>query len=246
MLDSEKQRRNIFSVFLSFLSSLIFKLQILMTIQRKGEEIMGWTSYEATYFKKNGDIDRKAECDAYFMRDNAGHYKVLKSSMKGTVYYAAVTTLTKYIGKDENGKSMYESIPEDKQEVWAAVFLTRTEEGRYFHYKDQDETAGPCEDHCPKCILDLLSNTDHELALDWRKRCRKNIQKSNKLSKLDRLKNGSVIRFPSILSFTNGIDVGDEMTLTKINRKWIYEKYGTRYSLKKTYINPSYEILVEA
>lgn len=246
MLDSEKQRRNIFSVFLSFLSSLIFKLQILMTIQRKGEEIMGWTSYEATYFKKNGDIDRKAECDAYFMRDNAGHYKVLKSSMKGTVYYAAVTTLTKYIGKDENGKSMYESIPEDKQEVWAAVFLTRTEEGRYFYYKDQDETAGPCEDHCPKCILDLLSNTDHELALDWRKRCRKNIQKSNKLSKLDRLKNGSVIRFPSILSFTNGIDVGDEMTLTKINRKWIYEKYGTRYSLKKTYINPSYEILVEA
>ena len=207
---------------------------------------MGWTSYEATYFKKNGDIDRKAECDAYIMRDNAGHYKVVKSSMKGTVYYAAVTTLTKYIGKDENGKSMYESIPEDKQEVWAAVFLTRTEEGRYFHYKDQDETAGPCEDHCPKCILDLLSNTDHELALDWRKRCRKNIQKSNKLSKLDRLKNGSVIRFTSILSFTNGIDVGDEMTLTKINRKWIYEKYGTRYSLKKTYINPSYEILVEA
>ena len=217
-----------------------------MTIQRKGEEIMGWTSYEATYFKKNGDIDRKAECDAYFMRDNAGHYKVLKSSMKGTVYYAAVTTLTKYIGKDENRKSMYESIPEDKQEVWAAVFLTRTEEGRYFHYKDQDETAGPCEDHCPKCILDLLSNTDHELALDWRKRCRKNIQKSNKLSKLDRLKNGSVIRFPSILSFTNGINAGDEMTLTKINRKWIYEKYGTRYSFKKTYINPNYEILVEA
>ena len=183
---------------------------------------MGWTSYEAT------------------------HYKVLKSSMKGTVYYAAVTTLTKYIGKDENGKNMYESIPEDKQEVWAAVFLTRTEEGRYFHYKDQDETAGPYEDHCPKCILDILSDTDHELALDWRKRCRKNIQKSNKLSKLDRLKNGSVIRFPSILSFTNGINVGDEMTLTKINRKWIYEKYGTRYSLKKTYINPSYEILVEA
>lgn len=207
---------------------------------------MGWTSYEATYFKKNGDIDRKAECDAYFMRDNASHYKVVKSSMKGTVYYAAVATLTKYIGKDENGKNMYESIPEDKQEVWAAVFLTRTEEGRYFHYKDQDETAGPYEDHCPKCILDLLSDTDHELALDWRKRCRKNIQKSNKLSKLDRLKNGSVIRFPSILSFTNGIDVGDEMTLTKINRKWIYEKYGTRYSLKKTYINPSYEILVEA
>ena len=207
---------------------------------------MGWTSYEATYFKKNGDIDRKAECDAYFMRDNAGHYKVLKSSMKGTVYYAAVTTLTTYIGQDENGKSIYESIPEDEREVWAAVFLTRTEEGKYFYYKDMDETMGPCEDHCPKCVLDLLSETDNKSALNWRRRCLENIKKSNKLSKLDRLRNGSVIRFPSILNFTNGISVGDEITLTKINRKWVYEKYQTRYSLKKTYINPDYEILVEA
>ena len=207
---------------------------------------MGWTSYEATYFKKNGDIDRKAECDAYFMRDNAGHYKVLKSSVKGTVYYAAVTTLTTYIGQDENGKSIYESIPENEREVWAAVFLTRTEEGKYFCYKDMDETMGPCEDHCPKCVLDLLSETDNKSALNWRRRCWENIKKSNKLSKLDRLRNGSVIRFPSILNFTNGISVGDEITLTKINRKWVYEKYQTRYSLKKTYINPNYEILVEA
>ena len=196
---------------------------------------MGWTSYEATYFKKNGDIDRKAECDAYFMRDNAGHYKVLKSSVKGTVYYAAVTTLTTYIGQDENGKSIYESIPEYERKVWAAVFLTRTEEGKYFYYKDMDETMGPCEDHCPKCVLDLLSETDNKSALNWRIRCLENIKKSNKLSKLDRLRNGSVIRFPSILNFTNGISVGDEITLTKINRKWVYEKYQTRYSLKKTY-----------
>lgn len=206
---------------------------------------MGWTSYEATYFKKNGNIDRKAECDAYFIRDNAGHCKVLKSCMKGTVYYAAITDLDKYVGKDENGKSMYEPIPEDEQEVWAAIFLTRTEDGKYFYYKDQDETMGPYEDHCPKCILDLLSETDHEWALNWRKRCRENIKKSNKPSKLDRLKNGSVIRFPSILNFTNGISAGDEMTLTKIDRKWTYKNHGTLYSLKKTYINPDYEILVE-
>lgn len=208
---------------------------------------MGWTSYAATYFKKNGDIDRKAECDAYFLDGlNAGHFKILKSSMKGTVYYAAVTDLVKYVGKDENGNNKYDPIPEDEREVWAAVFLTRTEEGKYFYYKDMDETMDPCEDHCPKCVLDLLSETDNKSALNWRRRCWKNIKKSNKLSKLDRLRNGSVIRFPSILNFTNGISVGDEITLTKINRKWVYEKYQTRYSLKKTYINPDYEILVEA
>lgn len=208
---------------------------------------MGWTSYAATYFKKNGDIDRKAECDAYFLDGlNAGHFKILKSSMKGTVYYAAVTDLVKYVGKDENGNNKYGPIPEDEREVWAAVFLTSTEEGRYFYYKDMDETMGPCEDHCPKCILDLLDETDNESALNWRRRCWENIKKSNKLSKLDRLRNGSVIRFPSILSFTNGINVGDEITLTKINRKWIYRNREINYCLKKTYINPDYEILVEA
>ena len=30
---------------------------------------MGWTEYQATYFKK-GKIDRKAECDALFTSNN--------------------------------------------------------------------------------------------------------------------------------------------------------------------------------
>lgn len=44
---------------------------------------MGWTGYYATHYK-NGKIDRKAECDAYFMEGlNRGNFKVLKSTMKG-------------------------------------------------------------------------------------------------------------------------------------------------------------------
>ena len=54
---------------------------------------MGWTEYQASYFYKNGQINRKAECDAYFEEGlNRGHYKVLKSTLKGSVYYAAVAT----------------------------------------------------------------------------------------------------------------------------------------------------------
>ena len=28
---------------------------------------MGWTSYNATHYNKHGQIDRKAECDAYWL-----------------------------------------------------------------------------------------------------------------------------------------------------------------------------------
>lgn len=62
---------------------------------------MGWTSYQATYFA-NGKINRKAECDAYFMKGvNAGHFEILKSSMRGSVYYAAVKDMVRYVGRGQ-------------------------------------------------------------------------------------------------------------------------------------------------
>lgn len=57
---------------------------------------MGWTSYHATHYKK-GTVDRKAECDAYFMEGlNAGYYRIIKSVLVGSVYYAAVENLKRY------------------------------------------------------------------------------------------------------------------------------------------------------
>lgn len=65
---------------------------------------MGWTSYHATHYKKNGTIDRKAECDAYFMDGlNAGHYRVVKSALVGSVYYAAIETLKRYGERQPDG-----------------------------------------------------------------------------------------------------------------------------------------------
>ena len=138
---------------------------------------MGWTSYQATYFTKRGTIDRKAECDAYFMEGlNAGHYKVLKSTIRGSVYYAAVNDMVRYVGRDGNGKSVYEPIEDGN--VWAAVFLTSVK-GSEFYYKDMDETCGPCYYDCPKSILGLLSETDSEWANECRKKC---IEESEKPS----------------------------------------------------------------
>ena len=146
---------------------------------------MGWTSYYATHYK-NGRIDRKAECDAYFMEGlNKGHFKVLKSSMVGTVYYAAIQNQVKYDGKDALNNPIYTELKEDEKQTWAAIFLTQTH-GREFYYKDMSEDMYPGYCDCPKGILDLLSPTDNEYALEWRKKCQEEREKkkNNKIKDL--------------------------------------------------------------
>ena len=140
---------------------------------------MGWTSYRALNYRKDGTIDRRAECDAYFMEGlNRGHYRVEKSTMVGSVYYAAVTSLKKYVGNDR-----YEDLPEDDQFTFAVVFLTIVDMKDYynFSYKDMDESCGPFSYDCPESILKLLSPTDNEFALNWRKKCREHLQKRKTL-----------------------------------------------------------------
>lgn len=150
---------------------------------------MGWTSYRATHYKK-GQVDRKAECDAYFMEGlNRGYFDVLKSSMVGAVYYAAVKPLKKYGGEDENGNKILIDISTNEQQVFGVVFLTSTDRKDYFNfsYKDIDESSGPCYYDCPKGILDLLTPTDSEWANNWRAKCREQLEKKknpNSLSKL--------------------------------------------------------------
>lgn len=156
---------------------------------------MGWTSYHATHYTSRGEIDRKAECDAYFMEGlNRGHYDVKKSAMRGSVYYAAVENLLRFKGRDENGEAIYEPVPENERETWAAVFLTRTDSKDYFnfYYKDMSEDMGPGDCKCSVSILDLLSPTENEYALEWRRRCWENAKNKNSLG---RLPVGSVIEF---------------------------------------------------
>lgn len=158
---------------------------------------MGWTTYRASYYKENGQIDRKAECDAYFMEGlNAGHYAVLKSAMVGATYYAAVKALRKG-QKDENGEWIYVTIPENEQRVFAAVFLTSTNKRDYYNfgYKDMDESEGPYESNCPASILNLLSPTTYEYAIKWRERCWENIRRKKEGINLNTLPIGSVISY---------------------------------------------------
>lgn len=126
---------------------------------------MGWTEYTATHYYDNGAINRKAECDAYFMEGlNRGYYKVEKSAMVGSTYYAAVRQLEVYVGDART------AIPEHEQQVYGFVFRTSVEKDS-FAYKPMSETMGPCYYDCPPSILSLLSPTDNEYAKDWREKC---------------------------------------------------------------------------
>ncbi len=119
---------------------------------------MGWTSTTARHYTENGKVNRKAECEhLYTWEDERRENKVLKSSMRCNVYYAAVKTTDKNTGH---------------LEMFAAVCLTSTkwDGGFNFGYKGMTEDCGPCEDDCPKDILDLLTDTESEYAKEWRER----------------------------------------------------------------------------
>ena len=140
---------------------------------------MGWTSYQATHYKK-GKVDRKAECDALFnCSDERRECAVLKSAMVGSTYYAAV-----------------KCTADEYSSVGAVVCLTSTDRKDYFNfsYKDMDETMGPFKYDCPKGILDLLTPTDNECANNWREACREMLAKKNNPNALNKLPVGTIIQ----------------------------------------------------
>ena len=181
---------------------------------------MGWTSYHATHYKK-GKIDRKAECDAYFLEGlNRGSFEVLKSAMVGSVYYAAV----RGIKQCEDNGNIYTTTP-----VFAAVFLTSTDAKDYYNfaYKDMDESCGPYNYDCPKSILDLLSPTENEYANEWRRLCRENLEKKNNPNALNKLPLGSVIKFT--LQYDTTLNkAGSEIVLEKTNA-WSKKAYWMQH-----------------
>lgn len=170
---------------------------------------MGWTETTATYHYPNGTINRKAECDAYFMESlNRGYYHVVKSTMKGSTYYAAVMPLKRPkkdgAGKtmeDASGHTIYENIPNVDREIVGVVIRTYVRDGN-FGYKIIDETCGPCYYDCPKSILDVLTETDSKYAIEWRKKC----YETAKQVSISKLPIGTEIQF----SYN-----GNEITLRK-------------------------------
>ena len=86
-------------------------------------------------------------------------------------------------------------------DVFAMVILVQhgsQPDGTNFFYKTMDETEDPYNYDCPERILDLLTDTDSEYALEWRAKCRRRIDREKKL------KIGSLIRFNNPVTFMSG------------------------------------------
>lgn len=166
---------------------------------------MGWTEYHASCYK-NGKVDRKAEMDAIFnWEDEARKCEVLKSSMVGSTYYAAVRSFNKTNGYDYVG---------------AVVCLTSTNNKDYFNfaYKDMDETMCPYQYNCPKGILDLLPPTENEYALEWRKQCYANLEAKKNPNNFNKLPVGTIIKVDMPFD-TKYFSQGQEVRLQK-RTKW--------------------------
>ena len=166
---------------------------------------MGWLEYRATHYK-NGKVDRKAEMDAiYNWEDDFRGAEVLKSTIVGSTYYAAIRSFNKTNG--------FECVT-------AAVCLTSTNNKNYYNfaYKDMDETMGPYKFDCPKGILDLLTPTENEYALEWRKACYENLAKKKNPNALSKLPVGTVIKVIMPCD-TTYFKAGQEVKLEKY-KKW--------------------------
>lgn len=189
---------------------------------------MGWTTcMHSAYWKYDrkgrGTVDRKAALDARFTWERKepvesyGHVypamkdTVLKSSMVGSVYYAAVK-------RERPGKEPM---------VWAAICLTqgRGRDGSLWGYKDMCESMDPFYYDCPAGVLALLTPTDNENANKWREECRKNIAR-----KAEERKNGA--KKPFVPTGVTVSVVGKSWVITsrEYQEKVMYRYSGVRFS----------------
>lgn len=169
---------------------------------------MGWLYMNR--LSMGGHETPKAYLDAQFTYDRdtpegGKGLRVLDSAVVGMrTYYAAAEVTV-------NGEG---------REVIAIVCLVhwnpRDARGEHFGFKDMDETMGPCEDDCPERILKLLTPTDNETALQWRRRCLANLR-----LRARPMTEGMRIRFANPIAFTDGYS-GTEFVVAKRGRQIVF------------------------
>ena len=123
---------------------------------------MGWTNYHAEYYKK-GKVDVKKELDEMWRTHATNDQKLLKSVLRGSVWYAAL----EYVA--DNGET----------KIGALIYRTSTNLRDYynFSYKAMDETMGPGYYDYPVTMLKALTPTENEYANEWRRKCYEKLKK---------------------------------------------------------------------
>ena len=136
----------------------------------------------------------KAHLDALYTWSNDEiEYRVLRSAVRGRVYYAAVERV---------------SWSDGCRSVTAAVCLfhytPRARDGHVFGYKDMEESMGPHYWDCPAAILDLLTETEAPYAIKWRADCRARLSIQTEARKTPRPKAGDILVLAQPVKFADG------------------------------------------
>lgn len=151
---------------------------------------MGWTCH---YIPPR---DERAEIEGLVTFENEDRaMRSLFTARKGSVWYLAVEVTL----KNDSTKSHGYQIDVLGRYVFAAVILTRKDKGEWC-YKDMEEGMGPCEAQAPQKLLDLLSPTTKDDALNWRERCGKSAALTAR-----KIAHGDTIQLAESLEFNDGI-----------------------------------------
>ena len=154
---------------------------------------MGWSF---VYSMEGRDTPKAYLDGVYTWSNDEADVRVLKSAVRGRVYYAAVERRSRKTGE---------------RIVFAGVCLFRrcskSRDGTVFGYKSMDETVGPCERHCPAGILDLLTETRYPYAIQWRADCRSNLADQAQEQRQPRPKAGDIVLLAEPMRFTDGAEL---------------------------------------
>ena len=171
---------------------------------------MGWT-----FMEKPVDVRRYFWEGLNWESDTADH-RCLALSLKLNVCYAAIEIVNK-----DDGEKRVEAA------VILLKYIRNPRDGLSFGHKDMSENSGPVQCDCPASILDMLSETDNEYALEWRARCRNNLKK--KIPPF-----GSKVRFEQPIRFEDGAEL-QEFTVVRMGkrRKVLRGSNGFHYRLSR-------------
>jgi len=142
------------------------------------QPLMGSTGSPVPYGKKPKEVVLEYQNSH---REDGKEWKILKhKSTRGDGYEWSNVIYAAYqipSGKVIGLVILYKYYPKDREVV----------------HKEVSEDMGPVESECPNNILDMLSETDSEWALEWRARCRE----FNAKPKPKKLEDGDKVRFPN-------------------------------------------------
>lgn len=169
---------------------------------------MGWTTTSDYERFAKGLFSIREYLDREFASDHPDfpRYEVLDSSLHGkTEYYAAIRSTNR-----ETGKVVVFAL------IALVSYKPSDPDGHTLGWKEMSENSGPYCFNCPERILALLDPTDHENAVEWRRKCREHRAERRETRKA--FQDGAVIRFKRPLVFAGGVE-RREFTVEKHGRK---------------------------